>query len=119
MQDPGDGLREASITGRGGEDGNQAVDNRGEDGVPSTIRTVTRGGQTYTMNVSRIGKRSVPPPSFAEVRVEDAKPDAEPSPPSPFGAVIILSSGDRMLVSEACNPRWLVDVIRALRSGPC
>lgn len=125
------------------ESGSRVAASREAREVSPVIRTVTRGDATYTMDVSRIGKRSVAPsspakarmkeaepeaesappapvpPSFAEVRVEDAKPEAEAPPPSPFEAAIVLSSGDRLLVSAACDPRWLGDVLRALRSGPC
>jgi len=58
-------------------------------------------------------------PSFAEVRVEDAKPEAESPPPSPYRVAIHLSSGDRLLLPEACDPRWVGQIVRALRSGRC
>jgi len=57
-------------------------------------------------------------PSFAEVRLE-AKPEAESPPPSPYRVAIHLSSGDRLLLPEACDPRWVGQVVRALRSGRC
>jgi transposase-like protein len=71
------------------------------------------------------GKRVVSPgpkhPPFAEVRVqpEATVPAAESSTPSPYRVSILLSSGDRLFLPEACNPRWLGQVVRALRSGRC
>jgi len=119
MQEEGNDVHGASMAEQAVEGGSQVTTNCDDGGVPPTIRTVTRGDQTYTMNVSRIGKRSVPPPSFAEVRVEGGKPETESPSPSPFGVVIVLSSGDRLFLPEACDPCWIGQVVRALRSGPC
>jgi len=60
-------------------------------------------------------------PSFAEVRVqaEATVPAVESSTPSPYRVSILLSSGDRLFLPEACDPRWLGQVVRALRSGRC
>jgi hypothetical protein len=69
------------------------------------------------------GKRPASPvrerPSFAEVRVEGRNPEAESPSPSPYRVAIHLSSGDRLLLPEACDPRWVGQVVRALRSGQC
>ena len=74
-------------------------------------------------SVAGHAKRMVSPvregPSFAEVRVEDAKPEAESLPPSLYRVAIHLSSGDRLFLPEDCDPRWLGQVVRALRSGSC
>jgi len=135
------GLREALIAGQEVEGGNPLVANHDADALSPAIRTVTRKGTTYTMNVSRIGRRSaylpvcvmarkekadpktkLPSPSaFAEVRMAEAKPEpeAESSPPPSFGMAIVLSSGDQLFLPEACDPRWLGQVVHALRSGPC
>jgi transposase-like protein len=60
-------------------------------------------------------------PSFAEVRVqpEAAAPEAASPAPSSFGVTILLSSGDRLFLPEACDPRWLGQIVRALRSVRC
>ena len=56
---------------------------------------------------------------FAEVRIRPEGAVAE-AKSSPSGMTIVLSSGDRLLLSDAtCDPDWLGRVIRALRSGPC
>ena len=54
---------------------------------------------------------------FAEVRV--LPEDAGELLPSPSRVEIVLSSGDRISLSEACDPSWLEGVVRILRSGTC
>jgi len=65
--------------------------------------------------------RGATPPSFAEVRVlpEGSGLEAQSPSASPSRVSIHLSSGDRLWISEACDPRWLGQVVRALRSGSC
>jgi len=64
---------------------------------------------------------AVTPPSFAEVRVlpEGAGVEAKSPSPSACRVAIHLSSGDRLFLPEACDPRWVGQVVRALRSGSC
>ncbi len=69
----------------------------------------------------RMASRKRARPSFAEVRVrpDAASREAAPPPPPSFGVALVLASGDRMLLPEGCDPRWLGQALRALRSGPC
>ena len=60
-------------------------------------------------------------PLFAklQIRPEGADAEAKSPAPSPLGVVIILSSGDQLFLSDACDPAWLGKVVRAFRSAPC
>ena len=84
-------------------------------------RKLEGAGQSAAGHGKRVASPGRERPLFAEVQVrsEGAVPEAKSPAPSPLGVVIILSSGDQLFLSDACDPAWLGKVVRAFRSGPC
>jgi len=96
------------------------------EGIPSSTlyrwkQQVEGASRSVTVREQRAASPARERPLFAEVQVrpEGTAPEAKSPASSPFGVAIVLSSGDRLFLSDACDPHWLGQVVRALRSGPC